>query len=484
MKVVFVNPPLTWQERYNLKRQSGGNTPPIGLAYLAAVTRERGYDTAIIDAAVLQLSLAETAERTLGLNPDVVGFTAATISIDNVIKIMGYIKSQRPDIKMIIGGAHITAVPEETFNRFDNLSLAVLGEAERTIVDLLDYFSGGGRYKSLEEIPGLALRKDKDLFFTPKRERIADLDSLPQPAWDLLPNLPEFYTPPVHTVKRFPAAMLVTSRGCTGKCIFCDRSVYGNKCTAHSAQYVVDTVRHLKYKYGIKEIQFRDDNFVTFRKRLFDICNRLIDEKIDVAWSCLGRIDMVTEDMLRVMKKAGCWQIWYGIESASERILKLDKKNITIKQIKEAVRLTNKAKIATAGFFIIGHPGETEEDIKNTLRFVLKLKLDDFHMTHMTPFPGSELYYRAAEFGTFENNWKLLSAWRPIFVPYGLTSDILEKYSKKAFFKFYFRTKIIFQYARRVITSHHAKLYFFGFLSWLEWIFHKKYNKDRLVKNG
>ncbi len=479
MKILFVNPPLTWEERYGLKKQTGGNTPPLGLACLAAVTRGHGYETSLLDAAVLQLSLVETAGHILSLKPDIIGFTAATISIDNVVEIMKYIRAKRPELRMIVGGAHITAVPEETFNKYDIISLGVLGEAEITIIDLLDFISGKGNYRSLEEIPGLVFRKDGKLFFTPKRERIRDLNSLPFPAFDLLPDMPKYYAPPVHTVKRFPAAMLVTSRGCTGNCIFCDRSVFGNICTAYSADYVIAMIKELRYKYGIREIQFRDDNFITFRKRVLDICSKIIDEKIDIVWSCLGRLDMINADMLEIMKKAGCWQIWYGVESGSDDILKLDKKNITIKQIENAISVTNKARISAGGFFIIGHPGETEDDLKKTLRLILKLRLDDFHMTYMTPFPGSELYYKAGEFGSFENNWKELSAWRPIFIPYALSREMIERYSKKAYFKFYFRARIMMQYIRRVIESKHAKLYFSGFLGWLEWIFFKSQTKEK-----
>jgi len=140
MKIVFVNPPLTWEERYTIKQQSGGNTPPIGLTCLAAVTRDKGHATHIIDAGVLQLTRAQTAERILALRPDVVGFTASTIAIDNVVEIMQKIKKAVPGLTMIVGGPHITAVPEESFKRYEILGLAVLGEGEATIIDLLDFF--------------------------------------------------------------------------------------------------------------------------------------------------------------------------------------------------------------------------------------------------------------------------------------------------------------------------------------------------------
>jgi len=474
MKIVFVNPPLTWEERYTVKRQSGGNTPPIGLAYLAAAARGRGYEAAIVDAAVLQMPVRETAERILSLVPDVVGFTAVTISIGNVVKVMEYLKSKRPGLIMVVGGAHMTAVPKETFERFETITLAAIGEAEETVIDLLDFLSGKGGYRSLEEIPGLALRKGREIFFTPRRERAKDLDSLPFPAWDLLPSLSKYYAPPVHTVKRFPAALLVTSRGCTGKCIFCDRSVYGNRCTYHSADYVIRMVKDLKGRYGIREIQFRDDNFLLFKERLLEICRRLIDEKIDIAWSCAGRVDMINAETLKLMKRAGCWEIWYGIESGCDDILKIDKKDITVKQIESVIKLTNEAKISACGFFIIGHPGETEEDLKKTLRFLLRSRIADFHSGFMTPFPGSELYYRYKEFGTFDNDWKKLHGWVPVFIPYNLTREVLEKYSKKMFLKFYVRPRIIFQYLARIIESRHVRLYCSGFLAWCEWVFFRK----------
>ncbi|MFA4889811.1 MAG: radical SAM protein, partial [Candidatus Omnitrophota bacterium] len=270
---------------------------------------------------------------------------------------------------------------------------------------------------------------------------------------------------------RFPAALLVTSRGCPGQCIFCDRSVFGNWCSFYSAGYVIGMVRELHSRYGVKEIQFRDDNFVVFKKRLVEFCRMIIAERIDIVWSCAGRVDDVDTPTLRLMKQAGCWQIWYGIESGSDEVLKADKKNSTVAQAEEAVRLTDEAGISACGFFIVGHPKETEQDIKKTIDMILRLRLDDFHISYMVPFPGSELYLRAEEFGVFRNNWKNLSGWTSrVFIPYGLTQEALEKYSKEAFFKFYMRPRIILQYLLRVAASRHVRLYFDGFLAWLEWV--------------
>ena len=219
----------------------------------------------------------------------------------------------------------------------------------------------------MSSVRGIAYRPDascRELILTPPREPIEDLDSIPFPAWDLLPDLAKSYCPPAHTVKRFPASLIMTSRGCPGKCTFCDNKVFGRSVRTHSADYVVRLIRHLQQQYGIRELQIRDDNFLASKQRAVELCQRLIDEKIDLAWSCAGRVDMITPDMLQLMKRAGCWQIWYGIESGSNRVLKAIRKNTTCERIEAAVRSTKRAGISPCGFFMIGLPTETEDDIE------------------------------------------------------------------------------------------------------------------------
>lgn len=460
--IVFVSPPLTLRERYGVDRQSGGETMPLGLAFLAGVTRKEGYDTHIVDSEVLGLTPEGACEAIMSHNPDVVGFTAVTISVHNAATVARLIKNRDNRIITLLGGHHISAVPRETMKLFPEFDIGVLGEGEVTIVELLGALKSGS---SLKDVKGLILREGEDFFLTGKRERLKELDSLPLPAWDLLPKISEYYCPPVHTVKKLPATNLVTSRGCPGQCVFCARTVYENKGTYFGADRVMEMVKDLYYNYGIREIQFRDDNFTVFRKRLLELCGKLKESKLDLAWSCTGRVDTVTPEILKTMKEAGCWQIWYGIESGSQRILDLVRKGTTIEGIRDAVRWTNEAGIHPCGFFIIGHPGETKESVQETIEFAVALDLAECHASFMTPFPGSDLYLTYKKYGTFENDWRKLNGWTPMFVPNGLTKEEMKYYSNQFHKRFFFRPKVIASYLFKIRSLKHLYVYMQGFLA-------------------
>jgi len=476
--IVFVSPPLTLRERYGVDRQSGGESMPLGLAFLAGVTRHAGYETHIVDSEILGLTPEETCDAIMSYKPDVVGFTAVTISVHNAATVARLINNIDKKVITLLGGHHISAVPKETMKLFPEFNIGVLGEGEATIVELLATLKNSS---NLKEVKGLVLREGDSFLFTGKRERVKDLDSLPLPAWDLLPKISEHYCPPVHTVKKLPASTLVTSRGCPGQCVFCARIVYENKGTYFSAGRVMDMVNDFYYNYGIREIQFRDDNFTVFRKRLLELCKKLKNANLDLVWSSTGRVDTVTPEVLKAMKEAGCWQIWFGIESGSQRILDLTQKGTTIEGIRKAIKWTREAGIKPCGFFIIGHPGETKESIQETIKFGLDLDLAEIHATFMTPFPGSDLYLTYEKYGIFENDWKKLNGWTPMFVPHGLTREELKYYSNLFYKRFFFRPKVIISYLLKIRSRKHLAVYLQGFFALLSFL-RKKVAFDSQVK--
>lgn len=445
--IVFVNPPISLKERHGKLSAAGSCLPPSGLCYLAAVTRDNGFDTRIVDCMALGLDYENALLEILRDTPKYVGITASTISIFSAAHLAEMIKSQDNTITIIIGGPHITAVPQETMIKFPQFDIGVIGEGELTIIDLLKTYDEGG---NLEKINGIIFRENNQLKITNPRAFIKNLDSLPMPAWDLLPYLPKYYYPSAQSVKRLPSISLVTARGCPGKCIFCDRKVFGNYSRAHSANYVIKMIKHLYFNYGIKDILIADDTFVTFKDRLVEVCQTLIQENLDLSWSCLARVDYVNPKMLKLMKKAGCWQIDYGIESASQEILDFLKKGTNLPQIEQAVRWTKESRITSKGFFMIGCPLETEKTIVETIAFAKKLGLDDFQITFFTPFPGSEIYEIATQYGTFDNDWKKMNEYNIIFVPNCLTRKMIEKYHREAFKQFYLRPKIVLSYLKKM----------------------------------
>ncbi len=474
LKVVLVNPPLTTEERYGVHFQSGGKTPPLGLACLAAVLQDHQVDVRIVDGAISN-DYTTTVADILSGDPDVVGVTASTVSIHNAAEVARLVKDVDESVVTLIGGPHVTATPIETMERFPLFDIGVIGEAEDTVVELLaDQINAC----NIGDIDGLAIRKSGRVKLTKQRARIGNLDALPFPAWELLPALAEHYCPPVHTVKQLPAALLVTSRGCPAKCTFCDRSVFGHNMRAYSADYVMRMIRVLYHDYGIREFQFRDDNFLAFRPRLVELCHLLKEENLGISWSLAGRVDMVNPEILRMLAEAGCWQIWYGVESGSQRVLDKINKQTTLGVIRRAVQQTRDAGISPCGFFMLGMPTETVDDIETTIRFSRELPLDEAHFTFFTPMPGSEVYETVTEYGALDADWKRTNCWNPVFVPTGMTEQQLVKLWKRATLGFYLRPRIVWGYLRRIRSWRHVRIYLSGVLALLESVLVKQYRKQ------
>lgn len=444
-RIVLVNPPISLEERYGRFSGAGNSMPSLGLLSLAAVVRSQGFDVHVIEASARRGGLDETVRRIQRLSPDVVGITATTLSMGRAATLAEQIKAADPQVQIILGGAHVTAVPRETLTRFPQFDLAVLGEGEQTLLDVLEADGEG-----LQKILGLGLRCNGEVVITSPRPFIRELDRLPFPAWDLLENFPRAYDPPPFRVHRLPAASIVTSRGCPNRCTFCDRSVFGRVFRAYSAEVVLAMVEELQTRYGVRELLIEDDTFVMDRTRVLRICEGLLCRNQRVSWSCLGRVDRMDRELLRIMKRAGCWQIGYGIESGDQSILDQAQKGIRLEQARQAVAWTRQVGIRSKGFFILGFPGETRETLQRTLQFALEIGLDDLTVSFMTPFPGSALHALARTYGRMEEDWDRMNLLNVVFVPKELSKQDLEQAQKKLMRSFYLRPRIIASYGKRV----------------------------------
>lgn len=212
----------------------------------------------------------------------------------------------------------------ETFKLFPQFDIGVIGEGEDTIIELLHCLSR--KEKSLTSINGIIFRNNDGILKTDDKTTLVDMDRLPLPAWDLLPSFPNAYRMSIAGTTSNKSTSIITSRGCPGKCTFCDKSVFGSKFRAHNADYVIRMFEYLINNYGIKDFIVCDENFTVDHKRLKQIYQTLIKNNYNITWSCAGRVDMVNPEILKLMKKAGCWQMAYDIESGSPRILKIMKK--------------------------------------------------------------------------------------------------------------------------------------------------------------
>ncbi len=450
MKTILVNPPHSLEERYGKLAGAGSNLPSMGLLSLAAVLKKDGVPVKVIDAVAENIGYAECMERIFSFGAEFVGMTAVTPSICKAAKLSELIKARDQRITIAVGGPHTTAVPEETLKRFPLFDMGVLGEGENTIVELSRALDSGS---GIENVPGLVFQKNGSFHFNEPRKPIENLDALPFPAWDLLPNFPQGYRPAAFKCKRLPATYMLTSRGCPHRCIFCDTSVFSRQYRAFSAPYIIEVIELLYRDYGIREISFEDDTFIIFKKRLVELCETLIRKKINIVWTCNGRVNSVKPDILKLMKRAGCWQIAYGVESGEQEILDFAKKQIKLEQVVQAVRRTHEAGMYSKGFFILGFPNETEASMRKTIDFAKSIPLGDITVCQMIPFPGSEMYEIGQKYGRIEKNWEKMNLLDVVFVPNGLTEKKLQEYQRKFLSEFYLRPGIFYSYLKRLLSS-------------------------------
>lgn len=415
--------------------------PPLGLTYLAAVLEREGIHVGIVDGS-RGLSLIEVMGELRAYEPDIVGISCTTPTFLDAIELAKAVRQAFPQIVTVLGGAHVTAIPQEAMLE-EVFDVAVIGEGENTFLELVQEIEdkGGLDKVDLEQIDGLALRRDGAVVLTPPRERIKDLDGLPHPARHLLPPLAA-YRPTPASYRRLPLAVMMTSRGCPYGCTFCDRGVFGNYVRAHSPERALDEIEELLDRYGAREIRFFDDTFTFSRKRVVKMCEMIIERGLRFPWTCLTRVTTVDKDLLRLMKEAGCWQVLYGLESGDPRMLKRLNKGSSVEQNAQAVQWALEVGLGVRGDFIIGTPGETMESLENTLAFTKRIGLDYAHFNKFVPYPGTELYERLlAEGYEFDskNLPPIVDHAAVLYVPDGLTRQQIKEFLDRAHREFYLR---------------------------------------------
>ncbi len=448
--IVFCEPPYVfWDRSMDRLRQGEETIPGMGVLMLAAVGRERGYDVHLIDAKAHGTPLDDVAQRIARLQPDYVGLSATTISVNNAARIAERVKDLLPGVVTILGGAHVSAIPERTLQAFPSVDFGVVGEGEISLFELLARIESGA---AVDDVPGLAYRRDGLVVANPRAPYIDDLDALPMPAWDLLPDFPHNFQPSLFGYPRTPVATLITSRGCPFSCTFCDRSTSGRKGRMHSVASVVDLCRVLVDR-GTRHVMFLDDLFTVRKDRVVDLCHAFLDEGFDFTWSCNSHPNLLDADTMKLMKRAGCWQIAYGIESGSQRILNVVKREVRLPRMEETLRMTRAAGIRARGFLMLGHPTEGIDSLRETEEFLKKVDLDLCQITKFTPYPGTPSYPTVQQHGTFDEDWEQMNAMNFVFVPNGLDEDTLERYFDRCYQAFYRRPDVIWGLTRVILRQ-------------------------------
>ncbi len=421
-------------------KRLGIATPPLGLGYLAAVLRKDGFKVQIIDDLVEKLSL----ERILRKIKDsqIVGITSTTATFNAALRYAQYIKEKIGSF-IILGGVHVTFRPFDAL-KHNFVDAVCVGEGEETIVEVARSVDGG---EGLDGIRGVIFREGERIVRNEPRGFIENLDSLPFPAFDLMPL--EKYTLLGQKLEQFP---MITSRGCPFACRYCSSSqFFGRKFRARSAENVVDEMEWLIEEFGAKQIAFGDDTFTLNKKRVIEICNEIKRRGLDVEWSCSSRVDTISYELLKKMSEAGCRVIYYGVESANEEILnKYYKKRINFEDVKKAVEFAKKVGIEVVCSFIIGAPSETREDIKRTLRLAIKLGPDYAQFSILTPYPGTEIYNEAKEKGLIlTENFDEYTAGKPVMKNFYMAPKEISRLLKYCYLRFYLRPGFILREVKK-----------------------------------
>jgi len=412
---------------------------PISLATMAGVLEEAGHTVLLTDCIVENVdafSLAAVAGR---FEPDLIVLNVATPSVESDMANARMLKSTCPRSLVGAFGIHVTALPEDAFLMNPALDFVIRGEPEQAVSELV---RAG---LNPEGVAGLSWRDGDEVVHEPDRPPLPDIDSLPFPAWHLVDR--KRYIMPF-TDRKF--LLLGTGRGCPHACAFCaDPAFYGRKPRLREPRAVVDEMEWAGKRFGIKDFLFWSESFTLRRDYAASICEEILSRKLRTSWVANSRVDDVDIELLRLMKRAGCWVIGYGAEAGTDKALKLMRKNITTDRIREAVCRTAEAGIGAVAHVVLGYPGETEEDVLETISFIKGLPLDFAQFYCAVPFPGSPLYEQALEQGWINtSDWTKFEQNHSVLDTPWLTAGKVMELRERAFREFYLRPRAFISAAR------------------------------------
>jgi len=407
MRFLLINPPI--------REWSKPNVFPLGLGYIASSLIEEGHGVEVMDINGLRLPKDEVEDRIRRADFDAAGIGGIITTYRYIKWLVLMLKKYHPEKTIIIGGSVGTSIPEIMLEN-NPVDIICMGEGEETVKDLAGVLEKRG---DLSGVKGICYRdEDGRIRHTARRAVISDLDSLPLPAWDLFP-MDEYLKNPVGAPNRnkwvdgsadcdSPLSMNISAtRGCPYQCIYCYHDFMGAKYRNRSPQNVVNEIRLLYEKYDIPYFHFIDDEFALRKEFVYEFCGLMKELNAEtgnrITWGCTGRANLVNEEMIKAMAESGCTLLGYGIETGSQKMLDLIKKQVTVRQAREAVRLTKKYMGWVSVSLMIGYPGETKESIKATVDFCKELDLAPQTIFFLTPYPGTELYMMARKDGRIED---------------------------------------------------------------------------------
>jgi radical SAM superfamily enzyme YgiQ (UPF0313 family) len=407
MKVMFVYPSLLpgHKPKYGV--------PPMGILHIAAELQKQGVEAHVLDAEIEGLTVKEMVKRILDVDPDLIGFSIMTPQLHQALEASVYLKQARPKMIVVLGGAHISSTHDDTFSFADCFDFAVDGEGEQTMLEIVDRLEKGGQLPHcLEGIDGVIYRREDGVVVrNSPRMWLKELDQLSRIDYDML-DVSKYRIP---TLPGPPVVGMMISRGCPFKCTYCDApTTTGKKIRFHSPERAADDIRYYQRRYGVKAFSFRDSTFTANRKWVLPFCEAILrSEGPPVYWRCNTRVDVVDDEMLALMRRAGCYTINFGVESGHPQILKNIRKDVAIEKIYKAHELTRKHGIRTYTTFLVGSIGETKETIKTTMKVAEEIR-PSLAMYFVTiAYPGTQLYDEAVAQNLVEPRWWANDFWDP-----------------------------------------------------------------------
>ena len=443
LKVVFLNPP------HGLFA-GGGNRPmsgmqPLGLAYMAAATSDAGHSVSVSDAYSFGYDESDIREFLKTEQPDVVATTATTPYIYDAWAIHKIAKEMNPEVLTVNGGPHASHIPEDVV-KDQYTDVAVVGEGEFIFLEVLEQIDT----RDFSQVAGIAYRNaEGNIRRNPNRIPNHHLDNLPFPALEMFPAISAYsISPQWGSSGRF--APVNTTRGCPYNCEFCSITAYqGTKYRFRSVDNVIAELKMLKEQHGVTMTSFREGVATLRKTRMKEICQRMIDEKLDLKWTCTATISSADPEMFRLMQLAGCTSIEYGFETGSQTVLEANpyllSKNFSVERMTEVAKMTADAGIDVHGYFITGMPGETKETVEETIKLACSLPISTAGFTIAIPFPGTELYtYYESRDRLLDKPWYQFDPSYGVVVNHeNLTTEELYSLNQKAWRRFYLRPRQI-----------------------------------------
>ncbi len=429
MKTLLLNLPRNLDNKYDYDQVA----QPLGLACISSYMKANNLDVTLFDAHAHHLSRKPLLKYVVSEKPDILGLSVMTFHLPTIISFLKDLKSILPEICVVLGGPHVNAIPEETLNSVAEADIAVIGEGECTMVDLVTTLKND---QDLTGVKGIVFRTDTNITRTPQREYIENLSELPYLDWESLPI--EKYWDVFTSKKNY--ARIFASRGCPFNCTFCGASkILGKKIRKRSPKHIVGELKYLYDKFKVREVLFNDSTFNIDNDWVQEICEGIIRMKRPLIWRCNVRADMVKSETIKLMKKSGCVKVIMGVESADEEMLKSMRKGESLEQIKKGIDILKECEMPSDHGFIIGMPGDTVQAISRSIEFAKSIRASVVTFSLATPLPGTTFYEKAKQEGMVVSDWTKFDFFGVPYTPKGMTKEQLQSLYRKAVKEFYLR---------------------------------------------